>query len=205
MHGHGVALGIIFGDGGVRLRLHLANLGAVIALFHDQIGVFHTGIHVAQLVFHIPLDIAGPVFVQIDGAVAHGVFGCVIGGQLLIGKLDQINGRLGGRHIYGGDAGDRLAPVADPVPGQGIFKAGDGQDAIGLIAIIAGDHGDDTWQGGGLGNIDADDLGMGYRASKDAPDEAVIRNKVCRVHGLARYFLRAVDQGFGNADGLHRF
>ena len=126
VHGHGTPLGIIFGDGGVRLGLYLANFGAVIILLHDQIGVFHTGIHVAQLVLHIALDIAGPVFVQIDGAVRHGIFGRVIGGQLLIGEFDQIDGRSCAFHIHSGDAGDRLAPVADPVPCQRIFKAGDG-------------------------------------------------------------------------------
>ena len=125
VHGHGIALGIIFGDGGMRRRRHLANLGAIIISLHDQIGAIHARVHIAQLIIYIALNITGPVFVQIMGALVHGVFGCVISGQLLIGKFNQINGRLRCLHIHGGDAGNGLAPVADFVSGQRVFKAGD--------------------------------------------------------------------------------
>ena len=80
MHGHALALGIVFGERGVHFHLVLAHFGAIEGLLADQIGLGKTLLDIAQLEKHVALDVVRAVAVDVDRAGRHRRLGGIIGG-----------------------------------------------------------------------------------------------------------------------------
>ena len=199
--GHAVPLDVVLGEGGVGLDLRLANLGAVVALLGHEVRRGEAGLDVAELEVGLALDVARPLLVEGRGILGEGGLGRVVGGEGLVADRDALEGGLGRRLVYGGDGGHGLAPVAHAPARERELVHGDGQDAIGLVAILARDHGDHARHGAGLGGVHRENLGVAFRAAQDAAGERLGRQKVGRVFGLARNLVRAIHQGHGPADG----
>ena len=197
------ALGVVIGEDGVGLALHLADLGTIVGLLAHQVGGLEAAIDVAEFELGVAVDVARALGVELDGAFGARLLRGVVGGQFLVGELDGVDGALGGLGVDGGDRRQGLAPVAHPAPRHGVFVLGDGQDAVGLVAVVAGDDGDDAGKKPRRRGVEAGDLGVADRASEDAPDEGLEADQVGRVTGSAGDLVGAVDKRLGHADGAH--
>ena len=171
MHGHAVAHGVVFGDRGVHLHLVLADLGAIVGAFAHEIGLGEALRGRAELEQHVALDIAGLLLVQERGAGRERVLRRVIGRQLLHGHLDAAERLARGVVVDRGDGRDRLAAVAHSVARQRIFGARDRQHAEALVAVGAGDDGDDARHFQRLRHVDVENVGVRIGAAVDAAGE----------------------------------
>ena len=125
VHGDAVAHGVVVGDRGVHLHLVLADFGAVIAAFANEIGAGKGRFDVAQFEHHVALEIVRTMVVNGDGVRRQGFPRGVIGGQLAHLELDAPQRRFRRRVVDRGDGGDRLAAVAHAVARQDMLGAGD--------------------------------------------------------------------------------
>jgi hypothetical protein len=200
MHRHAVAHGVVFGDRRVHLHLVLADLGAVIGAFAHQIGLGEALRGRAELEQHVALDIAGLLLVQQRCAGRERVLRCIVGRQFLDGHLDAAQRLARGVVVERGDGRDRLAAVAHSVARQRIFGARDRQHAEALVAVGAGDDGDDARHLQRRRHVDADDLGVRVGAAVDAAGQLPRRHDIGGVFGAPGDFLRAVDHRHVAAD-----
>ena len=101
-------------------------------------------------------------------------------------------GAAGGLGMVGGDQGDRLALVADVLPGQDGL-VGDLQ-TVGLAPgdVVGGEHGQDPGHEQGLGGLDGADPGPGVGAADGGAPEHPLGPQVRGVGELALHLERAV-------------
>ena len=143
---------------------------------------------------HVALDIAGLVVVQQHGVRRARRFGRIIGGQFLHLEFDQAERALGRLRVDRRHRRDRLAAIAHAAARQRIFVHGDRQHAVSVRAVVAGDDRDHAVERARLGDVEPDDVGVAYRAAKDASDQRVGVVEIGRVARLAGDFLDAVDE-----------
>ena len=144
LHGEAAGQRIEFGKTCVRLDLCVVDLGATECLLTHQIGFGESLVDIAELMMDFAFDVAGFVVVQKHGIRRARSIRRVIGGKFLQLQVDQANGPLGGLCVDRGHRRDRLAAIADAAARQRIFIHGDGEHAVGVRAIIAGNDRDDA-------------------------------------------------------------
>ena len=135
-----VALGVVLGERRVGLHHRVRDLGVVEALLAHEVRGREAGVDVAERVVDLALDVAGLVRVQqrrVGGARRGGV---EVRRQRRDVELDgrQRGARAGG--VVGGDRRDRLAAIADALAGERKLVLRDRDDAVGDVAILAGDR-----------------------------------------------------------------
>jgi hypothetical protein len=184
----------------VHLHLVLAHLGAVKAALAHQRRLGEARLDLAQLEEDVALDIALTMGMELDGAGRRRLARGEIGGQLLHLQLDELH-RLGrGRIVDRRHRRDRLAAIAHALARQRMLGARDRQHAESLVAIGAGDDGDDSGQRRRCRDIDLEDLGVGIGAAKDAARQRAGLDEIGGVFGAARNLLRPVDHRHIAAD-----
>ena len=115
--------GVVFGEGGVRLGLDLAYLGAAVFGLVDQIGLREARLDVADFELDVPFEVAGPMIVEIDGIGRHRLFRGEAGGQGLVFDPDEIAGAPRDRDRVGGDGRHSTPPLRDAVL-RGLMESG---------------------------------------------------------------------------------
>ncbi len=210
-HAHGVqgevvARGVVAGHRRVRLHLGVGHLGRVVGLLADQVGGGEALRGVAELVVHLTLDVAGLVVVKQRGAWGARLGGVLDDRQFAHVQADQLEGLLGGLFVHRRDGGHRLAEIAHLAARQRELVLRDRQDAVGNVAIFAGDDRHHAGQPARFRDVNLEQLGMGHRAAQDLADQRLGRERqVGRVAGAAGDLLDAVDQWQSLADALERF
>ena len=202
VHGEAPALGVVVREGRVHLHLGLADLRAAVGLLPHQIRSGEGRVHVPQLVLDVALDVAGALLVEVDGVRGERVLGRVVRRQLLRLDPDEGEGALRGRVVVRRDGRDRLAPVADPVAGEGILVHRDGEDAERPVAVRPRHHRPDPGQGLGLGGVDGPDRRVPPGAPEDAAREGARRGgQVGGVAGPPAHLVGAVHERHVLPDG----
>ena len=202
VHGQAAALGVVVREGRVHLHLGLADLRAAVGLLPHEIRAGKGRVHVPELVLDVALDIAGAFLVEVDRARGERRLRRVVRGEFLRLDPDEGKGALRGRVVVRRDGRDRLAPVADPVPGEGIFVHRDGEDAERPVAVRPGHHRPHPGQGLRLGSVDGADHGVPPRAPEDPSREGVRGGgEVGRVTGPSAHLVGAVHEGDVLPDG----
>ena len=196
VHGEASPLRVVVREGGVHLHLGLADLRAAVGLLAHEVGFGMGRVHVPELVLDVALDVAGALLVEVDGVRGGRVVGRVVRGKLLGLDPDEGERPFRGRVVVGRDGRDRLAPVADPVPGEGVLVHRDREDAEGPVAVRPGHHRPDPGKGLGLARVDRADGRVPPGAAEDPAREGARRGRqVGRVAGPPAHLVGAVDEG----------
>ena len=203
MHGEPLALIVPFGDGRVGLHMDVVDFLVVVRSLAHQVRARQALVHVAELELGVPLDIARPLGMEVDGVRRAGLFDGVISRQLLVDHLDQVERPFRGGDVAGRHGRDRFAAIAHALADQRELVHGDGQDAERDVTGLTREHDRHARQLFGFGSVDRDDLGVAVGRAQDAADELVGGDEVGAEHGLAGDFLDAVHQRAGFADGAH--
>ena len=193
--------GVVFGEGGVRLGLDLAYLGAAVFGLVDQIGLREARLDVADFELDVPFDVAGPMIVEIDGIGRHRLFRGEAGRQGLVLDPDEIAGAPRNRDRVGGDGRHRLAAVTHAVAGDGRFGPRDGKHAVTFRGLAAGDDGADAGQRLGGRNVHRQDARVRHRTPLYEAGQRAGVGEVGGIARLARDLLGAVDHRHRHADG----
>ena len=202
VHGEAAALGVVVREGRVHLHLGLADLRAAVGLLPHEVRPGEGRIHVPELVLDVALDVAGALLVEVDRVRGEGRLRRVVRGQFLRLDPDEGEGARRGRVVVRRDGRDRLAPVADPVAGEGVLVHRDGEHPEGPVAVRPGDDRPDPGEGLGLGGVDGADGRVTPGASQDAARKrARRRRQVGGVAGPPAHLVGAVHEGHVPPDG----
>ena len=155
---------------GMRLHGGVRDFVGDEAGFGDVVGVGETFVGIAEEVVIILFEVVRLVVVDEVALGLHRLFGIEIGGQDFVFDVDEFESFFRGRFIDGGDAGHVVADVADFVEGEGVFVVADGENAVGIGRVFAGDDGDDAVELLGAGGVNALDAGVRMRGMQDFAD-----------------------------------
>ncbi len=193
------ALGVPLGQRGVRFHHRVRHFGVVERLLPDQIGSGEAGVDVAEGLLHRALDVARLVVVQQGGAFGTRRRRVEVRGHRLQVEHDRRQRGLRGRRIVRGDGGDGLAPVAHAATRERKFVLRNGDHAVGLRAVGAGDDGAHTGQRQRPRHVDAAQDRVCDGTAQDGADQRPARREVGGVARGAGHLLDAVDQRLAHA------
>ncbi len=154
------------GHGGVLLDGQVVGALEEEGILSDEVGLLEPPLDITELQGDDLVDVP-PQLEVVDGLalLVKGLVDGHVRGQRLIVHLDELRGPLGCGLIYRCDGGDRVADVSDPLGAEGLLILADGQDAVLLGQISAGDYCLDPWQGPGFGGVYGAYPGMGQRGA----------------------------------------
>jgi hypothetical protein len=200
VHGKPFADRVVLGERGVGLHLHLAHFRAGVALLTHQVGALEGRIHLAQLVAHLPLDVAGALVVQIHCVGGAGRVDVEVGRDRAHPHPYQPEGGVRSSVVHRRHRRHRLAAIAHPVARQRILAHGDRQDTEGRVAVRAGDHRQHPGQRASRLDIDVEDLRVRVGAAVDAAHQRLGLQEIGGVASGSGDLLRAVDHRHVGAD-----
>ena len=188
------ALGVPLGERGVGLHHRVRDFRVVEALLAHEVGRAEPGIRVAEHLLHLALDVAGLVGVQQHRVRRARRRGVEVRGQRLEVQHDRVERRPRGRRVDGRDRGHRLAAIAHALARERELVLGDRNDAVGDVAVLAGDDGGHARHRARRGHVDAANPGVRGGASQDRADQRAGRGQVRGIARATGDLLDAVDQ-----------
>ena len=196
-------------DAALVVRDREAGLGAEegLVLHPDLVGAGDDDrrgrVRVAVVDPQVAQRVAGQV--QLRRVRLHRRFGVGQRRQDLVFDLDRLHRAARGLGIVGGDDRDRLALVADRLPGQhGLVRD---LHPVGLAAgdVVVGEHGAHAGHRDGRAGVDRPDVRARMRAAQRRAPQHPVDVHVARVLELAADLRHGVDPRGGRADAAGRW